>query len=92
MIPTFLFFALIGCTFFANRFMNENKRFLVFRSGCSRPRWWFSATLLLAVACYGQQTQPRRQQSVKGASQPTAPIGEREVLATFGGAIGMGLC
>jgi hypothetical protein len=83
MLPTFLF-SLIGCTFLANGFFNENKQFRLLRSGCSRPRWWFSATLLLALACYGQQPQ-RSRQPVRGLPRPGSPTGERDVRPTFEG-------
>ena len=90
MILTFLFSAQIRCTFCANRFMNENKRFRLLISGCTRPRWWLSATLLLAMAGYGQQYpgQPLPQRGrppLRGTGGLPGPTGERDVRPTFEG-------
>jgi hypothetical protein len=91
MLLTFLVSCLFGCTFFANGFFNENKRFRLLRSGCSRPRWWFSATLFLTLVgftrvgftCYGQLPQQRR--APGGGLPRNGPTGEREVHPTFEG-------
>jgi hypothetical protein len=90
MILTFLFAALIRCTFFANRFMNENKRFRQPLSGCTRPRWWLSATLLLGIICSAQQYpgQPvpqRGRPPLRGTGGLPGPTGERDVRPTFEG-------
>ncbi len=90
MILTFLFSAGIGCTFFANRFMNENKHFRLLWSGWARPRWWLSATLFLAVVGYAQQYpgQPLPQRGrppLRGTGGLPGPTGERDVRPTFEG-------
>ena len=90
MILTFLFSVFIGCTFFANRFMNENNRLGLLRSGCTRPRWWLSATLLLAMAGYAQQYpgQPvpqRGRPPLRGTGGMPGTTGERDVRPTFEG-------
>src|SRR5262245_46783471 len=88
MTPTFLFPTLLRGISASTGFVFENAGLRSPRSGCRRPKWWFSATVLAVRLCstsFGQQRGRPQQGRGQVPPRPDSVKGAQQVRPTFEG-------